>query len=420
MSADNENLLEIINSVANDLTGANAQTSGVNPNKASLVERVNDVQKDICNSKDWTFMITTAEVNAFDVTTTTAVATSGVYMSENSAFMTSASPNKTEYFAQSFTSDTTYLMKPISFVFSLEVAGLGIGAPSGTLSLTICPDKSGTPDIDNPVITADAMTPSWGDYATQKVTNYFYFIANTAVLAKGTKYWYVLKWIGAADNGDSFYINYDPYTSPSTTTYSRLNNATTWTAFTAGMMSVTFNYYQADYKSTLTLGTGVQKVLRLYTGTHNTPTYNLLPYSTTNYINKPSEVPTGYFVVKTMTSGALEVWINPSVENPSTTWTVEYKKRATPLSADADYSDIPQDFRALLKKGALLYYMSIGLGMQDTGAIALVQAEYEKMLKDMRTIYLPNPIVKMGVSRRGSTPSTSPYLNRGLNSWSVK
>jgi hypothetical protein len=420
MSADNETLLEIINSVANDLTGADAQVSGVNPNKANLIEKVNDKQKDICNSRDWTFMIDTQSINGY-TTSTTEGTISGITVSagQPADLKSDETGGRVSYWAEKMATSGTKLSLPKQLDVYLVATATGAGAVSGSFQFFICPDSAGNPDISNPVVTSSLYDSTLFSGLTASAFQLFTLssIVTNDVLLKGTNYWVVVKFSGAADNGDGLAVEYGNITSATTKT--RLNNATTWTAFTTGRLRMSLTYYEADYETNLTLPSDVQKVYRLYSGTANEPTNNLKPYSTTNYIQDPEAVPTGYFVVKSANTGVLEIWINPATAN-QTDWVIEYKKNSTALSGDSDVPVIPRNFRALLKKGVLLYYMGLGLGMQDSGAIALIQAEYDKMLKDMRVEFLPVPSIRMGAAKRSSKDTSSPFLNREPNSWSVK
>lgn len=417
MSAENETLIEIVNSIANDLTGADAVTSGTNPIKSNIIEKVNDKQKDIVNSRDWLFAIDTVNVHGYDVSTDTDTITAGTILFESTGLRTSPKAGKTEYYAQRITTETD-LAKMISATINLMVGGQGAGAPSGTIALYICPDSGGSPDLDNPTITADtlALTPLsriWTEHT-------FLFTDTDTVLLKNTNYWVVFKWIGAADNGDSMFVAVDPVTDTAATTLkTRLNSASTWTTQTGSQLSTTLTFYMAEYATTITLPANVQKIYRLYSTLNGDLINNLLPYSTTNYMSNPENIPKGYFVTRKISSGLYQIYINPTTAD-TLDWTLEYKVTCTALSDDTDVPIIPQNYRALLKKGVLLYYISMGLGMQDTGAIALIQAEYDKMLKDMRGEYLPNPTIRIGVAKRGSTPVSSPFGNYSPNSWSVK
>jgi hypothetical protein len=419
MSADNETLLEIIDSVAMDLTGAVAQTSNVSPNKASLIEKVNDKQKDICNSREWTFLMESVSVDGYSTSSTVATLTAGLAGGQPADCKNDETAGKTSYWAEKITTVSGYLSIPKQINVWLAGTATGAGAVSGSTQFFICPDLAGNPDIDNPVSTFDVTGSTIAVSTAQFLEFPFGAITTAGVLLKGTQYWIVMKFIGAADNGDGLAVEYGNPAYPSTTTKTRLNNATTWTAFTTGRLRMSLDYYQGSYISTLTLPANAQKVFRLYSGTSDTPTDNLLPYSTTNFMHSPELIPKGYFIVKSADNGLLDIWINP-VDANVTTWVLDYKKSCSALSADADYPLLPRNYRALLKKGVLLYYVMMGLGMQDQGAIALLQAEYDKMLRDMRAEYLPNPAIRIGVSRRGGASTGSPFNNYSPNTWSVK
>jgi len=417
MTAANEQLSEIYNSIANDLTGADAQTSGVNPVKTNIIEKINDCQKDIVNSRDWTFMIDTVAIKGFTNTTTQATIVAGFYESAVAALRTQATASKTEYYAQRITTEDK-LVKAISIPISLKIGETGAGVPVGAITLGVYADSGGSPDLDDQILTSDALTLALN--GTFWASQTFLFTAETDVLLKNTNYWIVFKWVGAANNGDSMYVGVDVTTDTAATTLkTRLNNAATWTTQTGVMLTATLTYYESDYETTLTLPTDVSKIYRIYAGTASKPTTNLLPYSTTQYINSPDEVPMDKFVIRAMTDGALEVWINPATAN-NKDYTLEYKKVCTALSDDTDYPVIPRNYRALLKYGPLLYYVTMGLGMQDTGAIALLQARYDKLLRDLRAEFLPNPATRIGVSRRSMSQTSSPHGNYNPNAWSVK
>jgi len=412
MSADNETLLEIVNSIAVDLTGTEAVSSGVNPTKNNIIEKINDKQKDIVNTSDWLFAVDIQTVHGYEVSADSDTITAGTILFESTGLRTSPLAGKTEYYAQKITTGDS-LCKLISVPINLKIGGQGAGEPSGSISLYICEDSGGNPDIDNPVMTADSLSLSLAGSAWAE--HLFIFTKTDDVLLKNQDYWIVFKWVGAGNNGDSMFVAVDPVSDTTATTLkTRLNNASTWTTQTGVLLSTQMSYYEADYITTLTLPTGVQKIYRLFSEDDN-----LLQFSTTNYMANPDNIPKGYFVPRKLSDGSWEIYINP-VNAETKDWTLEYKKVCPALVNDGDYPIIPANYRALLKKGVLLTYISMGLGMQDTGAIALLQAEYEKMLKDMKSEYLPNPVIRIGVSKQGYTPASSSFLNYSPNTWRMK
>lgn len=398
-SADDENLLTIVNSISRKLMGIDAQTDGVNPNKTDIIDEVNDVQKLILGNYDWRFLRDVGTLSGYSVGDSATLQAFSATPDIESGLTSGLVSSVTDYIADLYTPAED--IKPSSIVFKIGALGSGAGVVSGSITGMICPDLNGVPDTANPLYSSDVEAFADPLYpptsATSDYTLTFSEQGNDDVLLTGGKYWIVLKMAYASDNGDGMTLG---TTTGSTTKYLKSGGA--WTASTVQMYwSITGT--EIDFLSELTLSTSVQRVYRLFTGGVGAPVLNLLPWQDDKFVRRPLDIPSQSFIVRPFAeSGAIKVWINPT-NAKVTTWYIEYKKKVTALSDDNDVPLIPSGYRSIIKYKALLNFLGRGYGQQDAGNLETLNTDIAVLFKGMKSEYLPAPARGFSVSRGGTT-----------------
>jgi hypothetical protein len=410
---DDKTLIDILNESSQELNQVDAADSE-NPSKTVMTTRVNKIQRKLCGLRDWEFLKRTVEINGYEVSATAAVAYGGFYRTSGATFTTTANASQTEFFAEKITTSTDYLSKMISVVLYLTAAGTGIGLPQITAQVLICPDSGGSPDLANPVLSSDIITgPVYTDAgASDGAANTFTFTTNDTVLLKNTGYWFVLKTVGAADNGDGLLISYDT-TAASTTTKKRMYGApgavpTAFSAFTTGKMVLTFNYYQTDYITSIEIDDTFAEIYRIYTGDIADPDCNMLPYDSAHFEKSPSSMPTDRFAVLNYTSGGKRViYIKPSVDNVLT-MNVYGKIKVSDMVLDTDTPVIPSEFQDVLSDATTLYFVKLGYGQQDRPYKDELKEDVELLIQNMTRAYNPKGlesfVPRVGYKAGGNNP----------------
>jgi hypothetical protein len=421
MSENNLTALELINRTSNKVIHIDANDT-TPPTKSDILKELNSAQRELLGDKDYLFLNATGTVDGYAATPTEATlsgAATGIYGNQTNwgagffTLMTDATADKTSYFAEKITVGATYLAQPKSAVISLGAAGLGIGAIKGNALLLICSDSSGSPDITTPLYTSDTVDVS--SASTAAFADFTFTFTPSTPLLKDTAYWVVLKFVAAVDNGDNLVVNFGA--TASTTTKTRLNDATTWTAFTTGRIVTTLTYYQSDYIYTITLPYTVQKIFRLYAGSDlHAPTLNILPFSETDFDILPSGIATDSFIVRYFSDGAPVIYVHPS--NAQVSYTYKYKKSVTAMSADTDIPLIPQDYRDILWKKAVLSLITAGDGLQDAPFIELYVNDIALLYRNMKRYWLPKTPGRIGVRNRQTIQNGPAYERAEPNAWS--
>jgi hypothetical protein len=421
MSENNLTALELINRTSNKVIHIDANDT-TPPTKADILKELNSAQRELLGDKDYLFLNATGTVDGYSATTAEATlsgATTGIWGNQTNhadgffTLATDSTSNKTSYFAEKLTVGSMYLAQPKSAIISLAAAGLGIGAVTGDAVLLICSDNDGEPDIATPLYTSNAINLS--SVSTAFFTDYVFTFTSSTPLVVNTSYWIVLKYVSGEDNGDWLVVNFGD--TASTTTKTRLNDATTWTSFTTGRIVTTLTYYQSDYIYTITLPYTVQKIFRLYAGSDlHAPTLNILPFSETDFDILPSGIATDSFIVRYFSDGAPVIYVHPS--NAQVSYTYKYKKSVTAMSADTDIPLIPQDYRDILWKKAVLSLIASGDGLQDAPFIELYVNDIALLYRNMKRYWLPKTPGRIGVRNRQTIQNGPAYERAEPNAWS--
>jgi hypothetical protein len=385
---NNKTLIEIINSISQKINQTDAiDSADANPNKTALIEAVNENQREVCGLRDWTFLNRVITVDGFETSTTQETLETGTVDTSVTALRNSPSASATEYYAQKFTSDADFLSKMIGVAIKLKSGSEGMGAPSGVMTLLICPDLAGSPDIANPYMTADALTVIFG--GAQWETNTFLFTGTSTVLLKNTTYWLVIKWVGANDNGDSIFVAFDNSDATSTSLQTMLKGATTWTTTTGKRIHNVITFYQADYITSLELSDTFEEIYRIYTGDIQDPTCNLLPYDSALFEKNPKLMSVNRFAVTNFTTdGKRKVYIYASVNNVLT-WNVYGKIKVADMLLDGAVPTLPTEFQDLLIIGPTYDFICLGYGQQDVISRDKLEMKIEKRIQSMTRAYAP-------------------------------
>jgi hypothetical protein len=201
-------------------------------------------------------------------------------------------------------------------------------------------------------------------------------------LLKSTSYWLVLKFVGAADNGDNLVVNFGAVAS--TTTKTRLNDASAWTVFATGRMVTTLTYYQASYIDTITLPATVVDVTEMHTGDETDRPVSLLPYSNDRFIASGNDLPADTFCVRKVSGNCLTLYHNSGTASLS--YTCECQLFPTAVTADTDTMLVPDagiDY---------IIYMSAAIlgnnGALDEATIAEYRATANVVKENMEFRYI--------------------------------
>ena len=400
--------LTIANEISQRVIHMPAQADGNHPILSEIYAEMSSSQRRLAGMENWTWLKSTVDVDGFEATSTEASITAGIILYESTGHRTSALANKTEYYAQRITT-STYLAKLISVSINLKLGQTGAGAPSGVMSLYVCPDSGGSPDLDNPVMTADtlalpSLSTSWSALT-------FLFTATTTVLFKRTNYWIVFKWVGADDNGDSMFVADDPTMDAVATTFkTRLNNASVWTVQTGYLLTTTLTYYQSDYIDTILMPATVVDVSEMHTGDETDRPVSLLPYSNDRFINSGADLPVDTFCIRKVSGNRITVYHNS--RTPSILYHCECQLFPTTITADGDYMLCPDagiDY-IIYESAAIL-----GADILDDRKIAEYHAIAAAVKVDMEFKYVSRPqgrrIVRPG-TRQGSSEYTKNWNRR--------
>lgn len=412
MSTDNETLLEIVDDVSLELTGRVAKVEGNTPNKAQLIKKCNDVIKDICMGKNLFFLNTRTDIKGYVVSSIDAT----LYTSSGNIDYNSGATSADSYTVESFTtSDKLYSVT--SAVLNLGLTASALGTCYETLTLLLCPDMSGVPNIDNPIVTSTDLTVSNNVIGTQTLavngfTDITFSFSETDVLNKNTKYWVVLKQVAVTGNHQSIQWN-SVSTNTTATSIKRLISGTTWSAYAVCKLGATINYHEADYTTELTIPVNYEEVYRIYNGDTN-----LTPYAYDNYMRDADNLPAGRFSLRTQTLGASIAVIN-SDDSKATQWTVEGRIYPPALSLDGDYPIIPRGFRQLIKLLMLIDYVLPGLGKQDADYITLLNSKAMDVMKQLKKKFLFNPKPYLNVVIGGGVSTANYGTCPEPNRWST-
>lgn len=399
--------LNVANEISSIVLNMPAQAEGNHPIISEIYAEMTREQRTLCGMENWSWLQGNQEIKNFQVLSTVASvkgAAAGIYGDQTNwgaGFFTLANdgqPSKTSYFAEKVT--MVDLSSPSTVSVSLAAAGIGIGAPSGTAQLLICSDSSGSPDITTPVFSSDIITPALT--GANFTNNLFTFTLPQTALVPTVGYWFVLKYVAAADNGDNLVVNFGA--TASTTTKTMLNDATIWTSFTTGRIVITFNYFKAEYLTQLTAPATVTEIYALYAGTDSVKTETLLPYSNDRYVNSGDDLPAGTFTVRRLSSGQLVIYTHASTS--PLTWIMECRLAPVAITKDTDICLIPDDFINWLVYRCAGNFINRGLGIStQSGDNLLKQAEEIKV--DMNFRYLSKQkgrrVIKSGGTRNAFT-----------------
>jgi len=427
--ADDQNLLNLVNAISLKLNGVNASNDGTSrPSKAEIISIINETQKDICNENDFTFLYKTAVVNGF--TSTNSDQTKESYsgsVGQQSSMGTSVSQSVVDYYAEKLTSDSDVVSVPSKVSLYLGRSNTGFGLIQATLTALICPIASGVPDVSNPaassdlIAVVDSVTDGGTSLPSSAVTEIeFTFSDSDEILEASTNYYIVLKVSYAATNGDGVYLG-GGGTGGTTTKVLNDSNSRTWTDISAAQIYYNLTYDSGAYTTELTLPVDADKIYRIYEGTVDDPDSNMREYMSTKYMYNPQGQPIDSFVIRRYTStGFPVVKVKSSKQNVSQ-WTVEYKKKASVLSADTDIPLIPSNFRGLLIKKPLYDFRADNLGTTDVteGQLNRLMGEYERALLRLQEIYIPKYVESMTVSRGGETPCSEAFYSEKPNRFEI-
>lgn len=380
--------LSVANLISMKVNNCPASADGNHPTIAEIYADMTAEQRRLALKEKWTWLKNQITINNYNILTST-----GVYGTQISGLdgglLKFTNPGTTTYWAQSFTSDSTYLSKisssPVYFLLGFG----GFGGVSGTAVLLICPDLSGQPDLDNAIATSEELTPNAGSAGGN--LNTFVF-TNPGLMLKNTKYWFVIKFVAATDNGMAF--------GPCSTadgvlgnTLVRYNDATDWTApeplgGNTGNMTVVFNFTKAEYLTELTLPSNVVEVYAIHSGDDTVKESNMLPYADDRFIRSGEDLPYETFVLRRITGGAQVVYFKSGIQ--PLTWIVEAELEPTTISQDTDNLLVPDSCVDYIVSQCAGNFIGNGLGVSTRTAEDYFK-EAVLMLDDMRAKWIAKP-----------------------------
>jgi hypothetical protein len=362
-------------------------------------------QRIICAEADWLFLRATKEVDGWEELDTT-----NTYLGQyvGNYMRTSYSPNIVEMFAEKFTSDADYLMKFNYIILQMKIMQLGPTVPSGNMIVYVCEDKDGLPDMDNIVLTSETKTADQLALTTSyKGITFNFSNYNNTVLLKNRTYWLVIKWDGAADNGDGIIIGVDNRTRSSTTYFKNYpkiygDSGYIWDQITTGRIVCQIFYTKCDYLHEIELDDDIDEVKSVWAGKVDSKTPNLNIYDTDQFLTSGDDLPVDTFCVKTATNNQLTLYINPSTENIK--WYIEYIKKPTNFTNDTDTSVIPDSFIDRLIIRCAANFIARGIGTQSVDLANVYLARDSELKASMEQRYLSRP--------KSFRPLKSGYMNR--------
>jgi len=391
-ASSDTNALQLINDISNDLQGRDAPIMGGQLTKSRILAKLNDAIDWLAGEAKWKWLKTWTTVKGYSVdTNTTSTLTSATGTITDSSLLGTSSG--TSYWAEKITSESKYLTSPTSLVLSMNRAG-GLGLLNGILTMYICPDSSGSPDIDNPIFTSTAIV------ITNRVTDtgvtidtfetdvtFTFPNSEDTVLLKTTDYWFVCKFVAAANNGEGIACTRNPITS--TTSKIRLNGASSWTSFTTGRFDITLNYNPASYLSVITLGSNYEDILRVAANDISNPSTNFRPYSDNKYILNDDFLPFDKFTVRRIVDGTTTIEFGKTLEK--LTIYVEYYKTPDHIADDTDIPECPKQYRYVLKERAKYYLAKMGLGIDPNTTKKEAEIDANRGIEKMKKRYVDHP-----------------------------
>lgn len=435
--AQNPTLIDLVNNVSMKLTGRAASMNG-RPTKAEIIQALNDAQDAIVRDKPaYTFLNKIGSVanwrkapGYFFYNPGWGLEDATPPHSMNPSVLGATWSNTTvSYFAEKFTQAASTVSIPTTVSTRIQVQNPGFANLDGTLQVLLVgvstkdttdvyadanmPD--GVPNLNDIKASSDVITVLNGVGSDANLFGHndrptlTFTFDETYAIGSGESIYAVLVWTPSVLNGANFFIyqndgvtsgysySWDSATIVGGPTYP-IQRFTT----TAGSFGMRMKFWRAVYAAGIhevSLPTDVATVQRMYDPISST---NLLPFPYSAYQYRPTEVPTGVFVLTGMdTSGVLKAKLFPGRAD-ITKFYVEYKAKSVWMGEDTDISLIPDGFRDVLIWKAIIELFALNNGIP--GNPETFEALYMSGLRKLNETYLPYDDVAVTVNLGGSTP----------------
>ncbi len=414
MAIMDDTTIKIVDYVSRKINGVAAKVTGARPNKAEILETINQLQADECNSHDYTFMRGTANVDGYTVSTTVQTDNPGA-PTQHPSTVSSSSVSPTWYWAQKYTNGPTPIKTNTATIPMFPYGGLG--ALSLTSVLYIVGDNgSGKPNLNDIIASSDAVICD-SLLSPGAMSDIPFTFTTKGFIAENETYWVVVKLVFGYDNG----INVGIGGTHAATTYGQgcfsIDDGATWPAYSLGSLAFTLSSHTCSYNTTITIPLEFAYIYSIYPATStDIKSSRLYAYAVDRQSNNPESVPAGSFwVTGSDNIGRTIVGFNSAIKNVET-WVVEGKKRVTELVNDTDIPQIPASYRGILKYQAVLEFWALGFGQQDANTANLYLKKIEEQRNAMRREYLPKRSSGFRYNRGGGVsmvaPLDSPDPNR--------
>ena len=416
-NATARNLLAIANEVSNDAIGRDAGDNG-RPTKADIYRELNRVHRRICQKHDdWTFIKDTKTIKGYSVSTDTTDVENTTDANNTYIDNGGVTAGNIDYYSETKTFTSRVIPNTITTKLSRTNSWGDVGC---TLEMLICPEVDGSPDLNNILMSSNAIVvtnsttdtgidiPQISTTLEDVEVEFTFGNAENEEMETNTKYWITLKVTYQTVGTTGLLV---PISEDEETTKYMLQGDTTWSLSTRRMYSK-INYYSTTQLTELELGSNVETVQRIFSGD-----VNLFPYPNSYYVSRGGKQDTGTFVERrTNTSEELVVEIQSGYTTSD--WSLDFTKKVVTLSDDADVPLVPSAGIDMMILKAYSKLVKKGLVTADPQDVRDADIDFEEQMQVLEMKYRP-AFGQFELKRTGST-STENHFNRPINQFEVK